>query len=675
MRLHALFTLKISATSLMFTIVACAGPQAVGAVIQPGPSSIATHGDAYTIGNQWIAATFRTANAHLGAIHIDDRLHGRSLTLPDAFTLRLKNGPDIRASLMKMSGGPSAQDLPALPASAQLSARIHGKQICTDLVAANPTVRVHWCAILRDGSGYIRQEVTLQAQARAVSISKVRLLDFEDKAAKTAGTVKGSPVVDANLFFAFEHPLAINHVEGGSVIAELSRELPLQPDQSITYSSVIGATPAGQMRRAFLNYLERERAHPYRTFLHYNTWYDLGYGNRFDEAGALDRVDAFGEELTRKRRVVMDSFLFDDGWDDVDSLWRFNSGFPHGSTKVSAAAARYNFDLGIWLSPWGGYDEAKQRRIAAGRKAGFEIVNDGLALSGPRYYPYFEQACLQMIRQYGVNQFKFDGTGNANQVVAGSAFDSDFAAAIHLIERLRQQSPNIFINLTTGTYPSLFWLYYADSIWRGGEDHSFAGQGTWRQRWITYRDGETYKNIVQGGPLFPLNSLMLHGLIYAQHAEHLSTDPGNDFTAEVRSYFGTGTQLQEMYITPALLSAHNWDVLAEAANWSRANAAVLRDTHWLGGDPLQLQVYGWAAWTPVKAILTLRNPSAKPQSFSLNISSAFELPSDAATNYLLKSPWRDEANIAPLVVRARTVRKIELQPFQVLTLEATPARH
>ena len=58
----------------------------------------------------------------------------------------------------------------------------------------------------------------------------------------------------------------------------------------------------------------------------------------------------------------------------------------------------------------------------------------------------------------------------------------------------------------------------------------------------------------QGGPLYPLNSLMLHGIIYAQRAKNLNTDPDGDFTDEVHDYFGTGTQLQEMYITPSLLS-------------------------------------------------------------------------------------------------------------------------
>ena len=99
----------------------------------------------------------------------------------------------------------------------------------------------------------------------------------------------------------------------------------------------------------------------------------------------------------------------------------------------------------------------------------------------------------------------------------GSPFDSDFDAAIHLIGELRAEKPDLYVNLTTGTYPSPFWLRYADSIWRGGEDHDFAGVGTSRQRWITYRDADTYEHVVRAGALFPLNSLMLHGMIYARH--------------------------------------------------------------------------------------------------------------------------------------------------------------
>jgi hypothetical protein len=426
------------------------------------------------------------------------------------------------------------------------------------------------------------------------------------------------------------------------------------------------------MRRDFLGYIEQERAHPYRTFLHYNSWYDLGFGERYTADGVLDRMNAFGRELVRKRGVTMDSFLLDDGWDNTHSLWGFTNSFPEGFAPLRATAHKYGFGIGVWLSPWGGYSQAKKERIAFGRSQGYEIVNGGYALSAPRYYAHFEEVCLDFIKRDGVNQFKFDGTGNVGQVFPGSRFDSDFSAAIHLIERLRQQDPQLFINLTTGTKPSPFWLRYADSIWRSGNDHDFAGEGTWRQRWITYRDAQTYRNIVLRGPLFPLNSLMLHGIIYAREAEHLSDDPGNDFPDEVHSYFGTGTQLQEMYITPALLSSKDWDVLAESAKWSRANASILRDTHWIGGDPAEGAVYGWAAWDHNRGILTLRNPTSHSQSFTIDIARAFELPPQAVQRYRAHSPWKTDAGQPEITLSAGQPHTFDLEPFQVLTFDANP---
>jgi hypothetical protein len=366
--------------------------------------------------------------------------------------------------------------------------------------------------------------------------------------------------------------------------------------------------------------------------------------------------------------VTLDSFLFDDGWDDHASLWHFNSGFPHGFTPLRDAAAKYGAAPGIWLSPWGGYGKPREERLQHGREAGFETNQQGFALSGPKYFERFRETCLQLVRDYGINQFKIDGTGNVNSVIPGSRFDSDFAAAISLISDLRAAKPDLYVNLTTGTYPSPFWLQYADSIWRGGSDHDFAGVGSFRQQWITYRDGATYNGVVKRGPLFPLNSLMLHGLIYAQFAKNLNADPNNDFTSEVHDYFGTGTQLQEMYITPSLLSAANWDAIAQAAKWSRANAATLVDTHWVGGDPRQLQVYGWAAWSPTKGILTLRNPSGKPQSFVVDVQQAFELPPGAPTAYSMLDPY--DAAAVPVELRSGHGHTFDLQPFQVLTLES-----
>jgi hypothetical protein len=590
------------------------------------------------------------------------------------FTLLLGDGTVLPASAMKFVAAPKLVELTAHPTASRLSEQIPGKAIIVELEDNTGNLHITWQVILRDGSNYVRQEIVVAAKALDVPIREVRLVDWYSSVARVAGTVKGSPIVAGALFAGIEDPLSSCAVAARRARCWVERELPLKASQTVAYSSVIGTTATGQLRRGVLHYVERERAHPYRTFLHYNSWYDLGYFSKYDEVGALDVINTFGMELTKKRGVPVNSFLFDDGWDDPSTLWQFNSGFPDGFKKLRDTAASYGTAPGVWMSPWGGYGKPKQQRVAAGRTAGYEIVDNGFALSGPKYFEAFRDTCFKFVRDFGVNQFKFDGTGNADRVFPGSEFDSDFAAAIHLIGELRALKPDLYINLTTGTYPSPFWLRYADSIWRGGEDHEFLGVGPKREQWITYRDADTYEHVVLTGPLYPLNSLMLHGIIYAKHAKDLSTDSQGDFKNEVRDYFGNGTQLQEMYITPALLSTADWDILAEAAAWSRANADVLVDTHWTGGDPGQLEVYGWASWTPNKVILVLRNPSDKPQAISVDVESAFELPVNMPRAYMLHSPWKADRQAAGVRVVAGRPHSFALKPFEVLVLEGAPLK-
>ncbi len=640
----------------------------------PGTASATVDHNQFSLSNAVISMNWRIGGDQLSGGEFADRIAGHMVTAPpNAFTLLLNDGRVFPASEMKIVSGPGVASLEPRPNAARLSERLPGKTISLELADPSGAIAVTWRAILRDGSNYIRQEITISAKSSDLPITEARLLDWKLPDARVVGTVKGSPVVAGTIFAGIEEPLSSCAVALGRARCRVDRELPLKAGHSVTYSSVIGIAPERQLRRAFLYYIERERAHPYRTFLHYNSWYDLGYFNKYNQAGALDVINTFGTELTQKRGVKLSSFLFDDGWDDSTTLWHFNDGFPDGFAPLRVAAMQYGTAPGVWMSPWGGYGKPKQQRVAAGREAGYEIVDNGFALSGPKYYELFRDTCLKFIRDYGVNQFKFDGTGNADRVFPGSAFDSDFAAAINLIGELRALKPDLYINLTTGTYPSPFWLRYADSIWRDGEDHDFLGVGTARERWITYRDAATYEHIVMGGPLFPLNSLMLHGIIYAKQAKNLSTDPGRDFENEVHDYFGNGTQLQEMYITPALLTAADWDTLAEAANWSRANADVLVDTHWIGGDPAQLEVYGWASWRPERAILVLRNPGDKPQTITLDPAKAFELPASAPHAYRMHSPWKDGSRQQAITLHAGKEHSFSLVPFEVLVLEGTPA--
>jgi hypothetical protein len=639
---------------------------------EPGKALASVHDRHYVLSDDVIAASWELTGGHIVHLTIRDKLHGTTTRFANPFAVLLANHSAYGADNLRVNGPLNKKDLVPVPDASRYSDRVAGEEFEIPLVSADGGLHLTWDVVLRDGSNYVREVLTLRAGDRDVPISRVELLNASLPDAHVVGSVRGSPIVAGNLFLGFEHPLSKSFVNDHRTEAYMDRVLPLRAGQSITYSLVIGVARAGQMRRDFLAYVERERAHPYRTFLHYNSWYDLGRLNPYDEAGALDRINTFGRELHQKRGVTLDSYLFDDGWDDHASLWGFNSGFPDGFANVRKEAEKYDADPGVWMSPWGGYGDPKKDRVEYGRRQGFEIVDNGFALSGPKYYARFREICMEMIHKYGVNQFKFDGTGNANTVFPGSTFDSDLDAVIHLISEIRQEKPDIYINLTSGTFPSPFWLRYADSTWRGGEDNGMAGVGSYRERWITYRDAETYAQVVKKGPLYPLNSLMLHGLIFAQREQELSTDLGHDFRNEIRSYFGTGTQLQEMYITPSLLNEQNWNDLAEAAKWARTNAPVLKDTHWVGGDPASLEVYGWASWSPRKAILTLRNPSDKPQSIRIDPQIVFELPPEAAREFTAHSPWKDDTGQPSLTLRASVAQEIRLAPFEVITLDLVP---
>jgi hypothetical protein len=129
-----------------------------------------------------------------------------------------------------------------------------------------------------------------------------------------------------------------------------------------------------------------------------------------------------------------------------------------------------------------------------------------------------------------------------------------------------------------------------------------------------------------------------------------------------------------MYVTPALLNSVDWDVLVETAKWARAHAYILIDTHWVGGDPAKLEPYGWASWSPEKALLVLRNPSDKEQAMAIDPSVVFELPAVFTGEFQARSPWRKDRDKKLLIFKSGKPLDVILGPFEVLTLEVSRAQ-
>ena len=653
--------------------------QAGNALAYPGPdpgaAGASVQNNVITLSNNVIACKWSIREGHLTPVSITNKHSGGILSLQDSecFQLLLANGHVVKASDLKITGRHQVGTLQANPKAFRLGAQNGGRQIHVVLAAPDESLTADWRVVLSDGSNYVRQYVSLVPKRTEPELREIVLVQLTVPRAEPAGTVDGSPVVVADTFFAFEHPLSKVTLTSSlpEVRCSLPRTTPWKPGEEQVYSSVMGVVPTGQLRRGFLYYVERERAQPYRPFLHYNSWYDLGYGlGKILEPDALNVIDLFGKELIEGRKVVMDSFVPDDGWDNPASLWRFHEGFPNGFAALQQRAEQYHSAVGAWLSPWGGYGKAKEERMKYGLREGFETNKNGFSMAGPKYYGRFRDACLGMVRDYGLNYFKFDGISSGSAPTGAPAeFAADVEALLRLIGDLREARPDLFINVTTGTWSSPWWLWYADSTWRSGSDWSTCGWGPKRQQQVTYRDAQTYQNVVRRAPLYPINSLMTQGIMFANHG---LPDNTGGLAEDIRAFFVSGTNCQELYITPSLLDARDWDVLAEAAKWSRENADVLVDTHWIGGDPAKGEIYGWASWSQRKGILGLRNPKDEPGRITLNVGKAFELPQGAAQRYSLKSPWKDGSATEPIILSAGEEHTFELTPFEVLVFDAMP---
>lgn len=630
------------------------------------------------LSNDMVELHVNVAGQTLAELTFFDKLNGLSYNLgPEVFSIGMEgSNADSNNRLSARSllaGTPVIEHIPADPNARRLIDRRAGQRMVIPFAWTNSGLSVIWSAELRDGQPYVRITMSVRAEQAPQQVRDVRVLDFEAPQALVSGSVKGAPVLAAGsrLFCGVESPLAVNKVEGKRIMAQLDRRLNLPTRVNFKVSAVLGVSNPSQIRRTFQqSYINEERARPYKTFLNYNTWYDIGYFDPYSEKQAIDTVNLYQQELVDKRGVTIDSFLFDDGWDDTATLWQFHQALPNGLTDIAKATQTAKSSPGIWFSPWGGYGQPKENRLKAAEGKGFETNDAGFALAGPKYYEHFKKMCLEMINKYGVNHFKLDGTSGVETHIPGSKFSSDFEAIINLIQELREVKPDLYVNLTTGTWASPFWFGIADSIWRGGYDHEFIGEGTKRNKWMSFRDARIYDHCVESSPLFPINSLMTHGTIYTKRARSLTTVESNDLSNEIWSGFGCGTQMQEIYITPSLLTQEEWDTLAAAAKWARSNEETLIDTRWIGGSPSKLQVYGWTSWSPKKGILTLRNPSSRPQQFTFEPASLFELPVGAPLEYTLSSPKGDK--LPAEKIKAGIPTKIQLQPFEVVVFEALP---
>ncbi len=654
----------------------------------PGEATARLEDGRLVLENSAVKAVWNVGDGPFRLLEVVDKMSQNTLHSPSyiekGLFLHLFYGQRVTLGQVRLVGKPSIERLEGEPGALPASQRFAGWKVTVPTTCGDEEgVAVEWRLTIRDGANYVRQEAIIRSEFPALDVNILRL---KAPGARVVGEVPGSPVVAGNFFFACESPLAesVRRESDSLVTCSLKHYDRLRLDEPWTVSAVVGVAPEGQLRRGFLYYIERERAQPYKPVLQCNGWtvvHWLEPVRARDEF--VDLIKTVGHELAEKRGVTVDTFLSDGCWDDFSTVWEIHKeAYPNGLAPLAALAGKYGGGVGIWIGPSGGYNSvARVPRQRAGFRQGMEMIaktkGRGIfSLAGPDYYERFRQVCVDMVEKQGVNHIKFDGLGD--HYWSGSRMHAEESAALlRLLGDLRRINPDLCLYQMNGDWPSPYWLWTVDSIWRAGKDILYHGEGSKRRQWITGADVAAYKKTAGTAPLLPLNCLKYHSVWVA----HTEKQPGyedqeiscqeQDVIDDIHFSFGTGKSLLEFFIDPKLMTPKAWDALADTARWCRENADVLVDTHWVGGDPEQLQVYGFASWSPRKGIVSVRNPSAKPASYAFDVAKAFELPQGAPTRYTMRRLWQQNPG-EPITLDAGHPQTFELAPFEVLAFEAAP---
>jgi hypothetical protein len=496
---------------------------------------------------------------------------------------------------------------------------------------------------------------------------------------------------NAGAFFGLEYPAAENVLKPvckEKTTLHTGQEMGLKISDTWIKSewAVTGLTPNTYVKLWFNKYLDSIRAAPLKPYLLYNTWYDVRspeYTKRpedvMNEANLMRIINDFKREMLEKRGLKLDAFVLDDGWDIYKSDWVLRKKeFPNGLTPIRKALNDMGTDLGVWFGPIGGYSY-RQWRVEWMKENGYEVVGDQLCLAGTNYHDLFKKRTVDFVRNEGVAYYKWDGIqfscsepdhGHPIGIYSRRAV---MESVVDLCRAVRSENPGIFLNITSGTWLSPWWMKYANMIWMQGRDYGYAEVPfiSKRDAAITYRDVILYENYGVNDFWFPISNLMTHGIIKG-HLQKLGgeAEPLDKFTDNAILYFARGVTMWELYISPNLLTDEEWNAIAKSIGWAKHRFEILKSTEMVGGDPGNKEAYGYVHFFKDKGIAAVRNPFIQPRILKIKLDPAHGLCAKASSLVLERvypTRW-----LSPHLYAAGATLELPLQGYETGIYEIYP---
>ena len=284
-----------------------------------------------------------------------------------------------------------------------------------------------------------------------------------------------------------------------------------------------------------------------------------------------------------------------------------------------------------------------------------------------------------MVTRQGIGYFKWDGIqfscseeGHGHPVGIHSR-RAIFNELVRTIAAVRKARPDLFLNITSGTWLSPWWVTYADCIWMDAADHGYTQVASIskRDRAMTYRDQALFDDFHHKDLWFPMNTLMTHGIIKGRLQSLGGTDESLEkFTDNAVLYLARGISMIELYVSPDLLTSGEWKALAGAIRWGKASFDTLRNSTMVGGDPARGEAYGWVHYQGKEGLVALRNPDRKSTLFRLPLDPGHGLD-PVASNLVLERIYPDRW-VSPRLLSAGARVMIPLQGYRTEVYRVRP---
>ncbi len=575
------------------------------------------------------------------------------------------------------------------------------------------TVRVTYA--LEKSDFYMRKRLEITA-AKPVALERIDVEALSAEDAHQPYTVKaiyargkwspglGQPLYTrkSGVFFGVEFPAAYNFVDGEAMHCGYLWGRELKPGTTYrAYPAVVGVSDdAAYNQDAFFEYIDRVRVRPLRLQIQYNSWFDFGRGVNKESFGRS--VALIHGKLAERGNRPLSAYVIDDGWQDcgkgtqwTDKAWKVNAKFDKDFATSRAAVKTAGSDLGLWMSP--GCLFGSKGMVARYRAAGFEAMDDWMSLAGPKYMTLLQDRMVELTRQ-GVTYFKLDGLfGHLNLrnfelqgdrygipampqlglegLKAGDPKLNDarydelkmyYLTAgterlMQIFDRMAGVDPDVYIVISNGAYLSPWWLMWVDSIWmiNAGD----AAGGSSRTQELVYRDGRYYEIWEKEKTQFPMCAIFNH-----EPKKRRTGEPKDVFRQYLYMNLSRGTGFIELYIKPAILGDHDWDVVSEGLHWAYDVFPLFKRSRMHGGSPKAGEVYGYTAWDRSAGYVSIHNPAAKAQTYRFVLDRTFGLAPGGSRRFHLSSPMESSLKGLDREYSVGDQVALELQPREIRIL-------